>query len=85
MLAQWIFLPLKKELMPSNIKNGFKAFGIWPLNYHTINKKMELAQIFSVKVRLEVQIEEILEQRGLLTWIEDGIIHYYVDIKAPSL
>ena len=45
---------------------------------------MKLAQIFTAEVPIDVQIEEILDQRGLPTRVEDGTRHYYVDVEASS-
>ena len=77
-------LALQKTLTTSNIKNGFKPCGIWPLNYDAMHGKMGLAKIFTAEVPLEVQVEEILEQGGLPTRVEEGTTHYYVDVEASS-
>ena len=78
-------LALQKSLTPSNIKNGFKACGIWPLNYEAMNGKMGPFQVFPSEVALEVQVEEILEQEGLLSSAEEGATHYYAHVEAPTL
>ena len=84
-LAQWMSLALQKSLTPSNIKNGFKACGIWPLNYEAMNGKMGPSQVYPSEVALEVQVEEILEQGGLPSSAEEGATHYYADGEAPTL
>jgi hypothetical protein len=40
-LAQWVSSTLKKALTESNIKSGFRAIGIWPLNIQAINQYMQ--------------------------------------------
>jgi hypothetical protein len=39
-LAQWVSLALQRALTESNIRNGFRATGIWPLNKDAINHHM---------------------------------------------
>ena len=39
-LAQWMSLAVQKALTTSNIKSGFKACSIWPLNFDAMNGKM---------------------------------------------
>ena len=77
-------LALRKTLIASNIKNGFKACGIWPLNHDAMSGKTKRATIFIVEVPIEVQIEEIIDQWGLHTRAEVGTIHYYVDGEPSS-
>ena len=73
-----------KALPKSNIQNGFKACGIWPLNYDAMSGKMKPATIFTAKVPMEVQIEELIEERGLPTRAEVGTTYYYVDVEVSS-
>ena len=82
-IAQWMSLALKKALTSSNIKNGFKACGIWPLNFDAMEGKMGPAQVFTEEFSLEVQVEEILEHGGLPTRAE-GSTHYFVDAEVSS-
>ena len=83
-LAQWMSLALQKGLTTSNIRNGFKACGIWPLNFDAMNGKMGPVQLFNEEIPLEVQVEEILEHGGLPTRAEKGTTHYFVDVDASS-
>ena len=39
-LAQWVDLSLKKALSPNNIRNGFRATGIWPLSLDKMEAKV---------------------------------------------
>ena len=50
-----------------------------------MNGEMGPSQVFIIEVPLEVQVEEILEQRGLPTSAEEGATHYYADFKASTL
>ena len=80
-----MFLALKIFLTPTNIKNGFKACGIWPLNYEAMNaREMGSSQVFSANVPLKIQVEEILEHGGLPISV-GGATHYYVDVEASTL
>jgi hypothetical protein len=45
-LTEWVFLGLKKALIPSNIRSGFKATGIYPLNAHACDKHFSPSQGF---------------------------------------
>jgi hypothetical protein len=36
-LAQWVSLSLRKALTKNNVKKGFSATGIWPLNQHLVH------------------------------------------------
>ena len=79
-----MFLVLKNALTPSNIKNGFKACGIWLLNFDAMNGKMGPTQVFNQKVSIDVQMEEILEHGALLIRTKEGATHYFVDVEASS-
>ena len=83
-LAQWMSLALQKALTTSNITSGFKACGIWPLNFDAMNGKMEPAHVFNEEVPLEVQVEEILEHGSIPTMAEESTTHYFVDVDASS-
>ena len=39
-LAQWASLAFKKALTPTNVRTGFQACGIWPLNHRAMQGKM---------------------------------------------
>ena len=56
-----MFLALKKSLTTTNNKNGFKACGIWLLNYDAMNGKIEPSQVSTIEVCLEVQVEKVLK------------------------
>ena len=45
-LAQWASLALKKALTSTNFKAGFRACGIWPLNYTAMQGKMQSSARF---------------------------------------
>ena len=45
-LAEWVSLALKKALTPQNIKEGFKATGIWLLNAQAVADKISPSQQF---------------------------------------
>ena len=45
-LAQWVSLALKKAMTPTNIKKGFSATGIWPLNRTAMDDKMGPSKVF---------------------------------------
>ena len=78
-------LALKKASTLSNIKNGFKACGICLLIFDAMNGKMESTQVFSEKVPLDVQVEEILEHGSLPTRANGGGTKYHVDVEGSSL
>ena len=83
-LAQWMSLAIQQSLTPSNIKSGFKACGIWPLNSKAMSGKMAPSQVFPSEVPLEVQVEEILERGGLPSTAEDGRTHYYANTEVAT-
>ena len=83
-LAQWMSLALQKALTTSNITSGFKACGIWLLNFDAMNGKMGPAHVFHEEVPLQVQVEEILEHGGIPTMAEESTTHYFVDVDASS-
>ena len=45
-LAQWVSLALRKALSPSNIKEGFSAIGIFPLDFNALNEHFLPSQAF---------------------------------------
>jgi hypothetical protein len=45
-LAQWVSLSLKKTLMESNIKKGFYATGIFPLDEHAVDSMLAPSDSF---------------------------------------
>jgi hypothetical protein len=78
-LAQWVSLSLKKALTPQNIKAGFKATGILPLDKDRMSAKMGPSEGFNQKAQ-DIQMEEILEE--LVPPPKENVMHYYVDIKG---
>jgi hypothetical protein len=46
-LAEWVSLGLKKALTTANIKSGFKATGIYPLNPHACDRNFGPSEAFS--------------------------------------
>ena len=53
-----MLLALKKAMTPTNIRNGFFATCIWPLNRFAMHDKMGPSEVF-VKVKVEVNEEEV--------------------------
>lgn len=47
-LAQWVSLSLKKAMTQHNIKKGFEACGIWPLNNTKMDGRMQPSECFRV-------------------------------------
>ena len=45
-MVQWVSLALRKALFPSNIKKGFSATGIFPLNFGALNEHFLPSQAF---------------------------------------
>jgi hypothetical protein len=80
-LAQWMSLSLKKALTPENIKAGFRATGILPLDKDRMSAKMGPSEGFNHKAQ-DIQIEEILEE--LVPLPKENVVHYYVDIEGQS-
>jgi hypothetical protein len=78
-LAQWVSLSLKIALTPQNIKAGFKATGILPLDKDRMSAKMGPSEGFNQKAQ-DIQMEEILEE--LVPPPKENVMHYYVDIKG---
>ena len=46
-LAMWISDGLQRALTPENIKVGFCAIGIWPLDHHKVDQYLGLARPFT--------------------------------------
>jgi hypothetical protein len=46
-LAQWVFLSLRKALSKSNIRMGFEATGIWLLNHHAVDSLLAPSEMFT--------------------------------------
>ena len=77
-LAQWISLSLKKALTPTNIKAGFRSYGIWPLNPHAMIDKMGPSKPF---LPMDIEVEEIemeIMEEGGIPSQEVRAIHYFV-------
>ena len=69
----------KKALTSKNIKIGFKACGIWPLNSQAMVHKMEPCKTFkSMEIEVEEIVEKILEQGGL-SEAKINSTHYYIE------
>ena len=49
-LAQWVSLALRKALFASNIKNGFRATGIFPLDFHDVDSQLVPSQVYTAPV-----------------------------------
>ena len=45
-LAQWVSLGLRRALNPNNIKKGFSATGILPLNFNAVQEHMRPSQTY---------------------------------------
>jgi hypothetical protein len=45
-LAQWVSLALRKALLATNIKKGFTATGIFPVNARAVDAQMLPSQVF---------------------------------------
>ena len=45
-LAQWVSLSLRKALTPENIRSGFRATGIFPLNRTAVDSDMAPAAVY---------------------------------------
>jgi len=45
-LAQWVSHALKRALSISNITKGFESTGIYPINDHVMDSKMEPSQAY---------------------------------------
>ena len=46
-LSQWVSLALQKALSESNIKKGFSATGIFPLNFHAMDSHLLPSEVFT--------------------------------------
>ena len=68
-------------MTPSNIKVGFRATWIWPLNNSAIANRMQLSEGF-ISRSLEVSITEILEEE--VTSPTEDLIHYYVGVEGSD-
>jgi len=89
-LAQWVSLVLKKTLKPNNIRKGFEATSIWPLNpnvmqgkhpYENFKNVQEPTYTNSVVVD-ELQVYEIL---GTFTTNDaQDTCHYFVDLEGSG-
>jgi hypothetical protein len=49
-LAQWVTLALRRVLTESNIKNGFSASGIWPINSHAVDSQLAPSAVFEYEL-----------------------------------
>ena len=81
-LANWVSLALKKALTTSNIQNGFRGAGIWPLNLVAMKLKMGPNEVFKRQSATkfnskEEQINEIMDE-GLPS-PPTNPTHYHVD------
>jgi hypothetical protein len=50
-LAQWVCLSLRKALTDSNVKKGFSATGIWPLNQHAVDNMLAPSELFYTEMQ----------------------------------
>jgi hypothetical protein len=46
-LAKWVSKALGRALTSENIQSGFRATGIYPLNSHTMDSKMEPSTVYT--------------------------------------
>lgn len=46
-MAQWVSLALRKALSSSNIKKGFSATGIFPLNFNAVDEQLRPSEVFN--------------------------------------
>jgi hypothetical protein len=53
-LAEWVSLGLRKALTTTNIKSGFKATGIYPLDPHACDRHFGPSQAFSEVVVIDI-------------------------------
>ena len=61
-LAQWVDLFLKKALSPKNIRNGFRATGIWPLSLDKMKAKVGPSKPYNSLPSEKVIVEDIMEE-----------------------
>jgi hypothetical protein len=50
-LTQWVSLSLRKALTESNVKKGFSATGIWPLNQHVVDNMLAPSELFHTEMQ----------------------------------
>ena len=85
-LAQWAFLALKKALTIYNIRVGFKACGIWPLNFDATKSKMEFSKGFHTHTSNDSQdailVQEIWEE-GFPS-VQEEALYYFVDHESSG-
>ena len=76
-LAQWVDLSLKKALSPNNIRRGFRATGIWPLNLDKMEAKVGPSKPYNSLPSENVIVEDIMEED--IPSEETNGKHYYVE------
>ena len=76
-LAQWVDLSLKKALSANNIRNGFRATGICPLNLDKIEAKVGPSKLYNSQPSKKVIVEDIMEED--IPNVETNAKHYYVE------
>ena len=76
-LAQWVDLSLKKALSPNNIRNGFRATGIWPLSLDKMEAKVGPSKPYNSLPSEKVIVEDIMEED--IPSGETNGKHYYVE------
>ena len=76
-LAQWVDLSLKKALSANNIRNGFRATGIWPLSLDKMEAKVGPSKPYNSLPSEKVIVEDIMKKD--IPSVETNAKHYYVE------
>jgi hypothetical protein len=63
-LAQWVSLGLRKALSESNIRSGFRAIGIYPLDNHVVDKYLQPSETFGGEARGKNLASQLTEASG---------------------
>ena len=89
-LANWVSRGLKKALTPQNIRAGFRATGIWPLDATKMDKKMAPSEEDGPEHEgdEEEDVGEVPIEEMMLDLVEEvsvvGGCHYVVDVDEES-
>ena len=71
---------LRRVLTPSNIKDGFRCTGIWPLDYDAILHEMACGQDFEVHVDDEDVVAEYVDASDNMLSLSQGHLQPLGDI-----